>query len=243
MRSDDTERTFIRGGGMRNETSESVKTAIKRYYNDGKDVVSDEEVEEMIKSVESTGFLDKCREVMKQQEKKRIHIGRLSINKVSCLVCSMCSVILLCGFVAISYYIKGIKLDNKGNHEVIKYDLDPNSNIGKLNKIETYYDPAWVPEGYHIEWAIKHDKDYDILYVSDDADSDHTISYEQILPGINPQLSTENGKHEEVSFGRYYGEYVDTDNGNFLIVSDGVYVYILISAEDINKEDLIRMLH
>ena len=164
MRSDDTERTFVRGGdGMRNETTESVKTAIKQYYNDGKDIVSDEEVEEMIKSVESTGFLDKCREVMEKKEKGRIHIGRLSLNKVACFICIICSAVLLCGFVALSYYIKGIRLDNKGNHEVIKYDLDPNSNTGKLKKIETYYDPAWVPEGYHLEWAIKHDKDYDVL--------------------------------------------------------------------------------
>lgn len=83
---------------MRNETNESVKNAIKQYYNDGKDIVSDEEVEEMIKSVESTGFLDKCREVMEQQEKKRIHIGKLSLNRVACLICAVCSALLLCGF-------------------------------------------------------------------------------------------------------------------------------------------------
>jgi hypothetical protein len=242
MKSQKIERKFVLGGEMKTDQGETLKEIVKQYYGAGTSA-DQKTIDECIKNVEARGFLEECRKAVAEQEKKRIHIGRLSINKVACLVCSMCSVILLCGFVAISYYIKGIKLDNKGNHEVIKYDLDPNSNIGKLNKIETYYDPAWVPEGYHIEWAIKHDKDYDILYVSDDADSDHTISYEQILPGINPQLSTENGKHEEVSFGRYYGEYVDTDNGNFLIVSDGVYVYILISAEDINKEDLIRMLH
>lgn len=231
------------GGGMRNETTESVKTAIKQYYNDGKDIVSDEEVEEMIKSVESTGFLDKCREVMEKKEKGRIHIGRLSLNKVACFICIISSAVLLCGFVALSYYIKGIRLDNKGDHEVIKYDLDSNSNTGKLKKIETYYDPAWVPEGYHLEWAIKHDKEYDVLYVSDEEDSGYTISYEQILPGMNPHLSTENGKHENVSFGKYSGEYVDAGDDLFLIVTDGIYVYIIISNRDINKDNLIRMLH
>ena len=228
------------GGGMRNETTESVKTAIKQYYNDGKDIVSDEEVEEMIKSVESTGFLDKCREVMEKKEKGRIHIGRLSLNKVACFICIISSAVLLCGFVALSYYIKGIRLDNKGDHEVIKYDLDSNSNTGKLKKIETYYDPAWVPEGYHLEWAIKHDKDYDVLYYSDD--NRFKIRYIQTLPEENYNISTENGKKEAVSFGKYTGEYVETDNSNYLIVTDGTYVYIIMS-NNVGKEGLVKMLY
>lgn len=240
MRYDDTERTFVRGGGMRNETTESVKTAIKHYYNDGKDIVSDEEVEEMIRSVESTGFLDKCREVMEKKKKGRIHIGRLSINKVACFICIISSAVLLCGFVALSYYIKGIRLDNKGDHEVIKYDLDPNSNTGKLKKIETYYDPAWVPEGYHLEWAIKHDKEYDVLYYSDD--NRFKIRYIQTLPEENYNISTENGKKEDVSFGKYTGEFVESDNSNYLIVTDGTYVYIIMS-NNVGKEDLEKMLY
>ena len=225
---------------MRNETAESFKTAIKRYYNDGKDIVSDEEVEEMIRSVESTGFLDKCREVMEKKKKGRIHIGRLSINKVACFICIISSAVLICGFVALSYYIKGIRLDNKGDHEVIKYDLDPNSNTGKLKKIETYYDPAWVPEGYHLEWAIKHDKEYDVLYYSDD--NRFKIRYIQTLPEENYNISTENGKKEDVSFGKYTGEFVESDNSNYLIVTDGTYVYIIMS-NNVGKEDLEKMLY
>lgn len=242
MKNQTLERKFVLGGEMKTEQGETLKEIVKQYYGAGTSA-DQKTIDECIKNVEARGFLEECRKAVAEQEKKRIHIGRLSINKVACLVSVVSIVILLCGFIVISYYIKGIKLDNKGDHEVIKYDLDSGSNTGKLKKIETYYDPAWVPEGYHLKWAIKHDKDYDVLYYSDDEDSDYKISYEQILPGLNPYLSTENGKHEEVSFREYSGEYVDTGDNLFLVVTDGIYVYIIISNKDINKDDLIRMLH
>lgn len=229
---------------MTDNSRQDLKEIVKAYY--GKPTLTPEEaeeVEQLLSKIEASGFKEKCCEIAKKQEKKYWHIGKLTLSRVACLIGSICCITLLCGFTVFSVYIKDLRMVNKGDHEEIGYTLDQNADVKSPKRIEVYYDPIWVPEGYHIEWAIKHDKDYDILYVSDDENSDYTISYEQILLGMNPHLSTENGKHEEVSFGRYYGEYVDTDNGNFLIVSDGVYVYILISAEDINKEDLIRMLH
>lgn len=232
------------GGEMTDNSRQDLKEIVKAYY--GKPTLTPEEaeeVEQLLSKIEASGFKEKCCEIAKKQEKKYWHIGKLTLSRVACLIGSICCITLLCGFTVFSVYIKDLRMVNKGDHEEIGYTLDQNADVKSPKRIEVYYDPIWVPEGYHIEWAIKHDKDYDILYVSDDENSDYTISYEQILLGMNPHLSTENGKHEEVSFGRYYGEYVDTDNGNFLIVSDGVYVYILISAEDINKEDLIRMLH
>ena len=235
--------TTDRGGEMTDNSRQDLKEIVKAYY--GNPTLTPEEAEEvkqLLAKIEASGFKEKCCEIAKKQEKKYWHIGKLVLNKVACIIGIICCFTLLCGFTVYSVYIKNLRMVNKGDHEEIGYTLDQNADVKSPKRIEVYYDPIWVPEGYHIEWAIKHDKDYDILYVSDDENSDYTISYEQILLGMNPHLSTENGEHEEVSFGRYYGEYVDTDNGNFLIVTDGIYVYILISCEDINKEDLIRML-
>ena len=245
---EETEKKIVttdRGGGeMTDNSRPDLKEVLKVYYGEP-DLTPEEskEVEQMISEVKASGFLEKCHEICKKKEKKYWYIGKMAVNKAACLIGAVCCIFLLCGFTVYSVYIKNLHMENKGDHEEIGYTLDKNADVKSPKRIEVYYDPVWVPEGYHLEWAIKHDKDYDVLYVSDDEDSDYTISYEQILPGNNPHLSTENGKHEEVSFGEYSGEYVDTDKSNYLIVTDGVYVYILISDEDVNKEDLIRMLH
>lgn len=100
---------------MRNETNESVKNAIKQYYNDGKDIVSDEEVEEMIKSIESTGFLDKCRDVMEQQEKKRIHIRKMYVIKVACTIAVLFVMLFAFGFAMRTRHLNDIKSEDKSS--------------------------------------------------------------------------------------------------------------------------------
>jgi len=232
------------GGEMTDNSRQDLKEIVKVYY--GKPTLTPEEaeeVEQLLSKIEASGFKERCCEIAKKQEKKYWHIGKLTLSRVACIIGIICCFTLLSGFTVYSVYIKNLRMENKGDHEEIRYTFDKNADVKSPKTIETYYDPVWVPEGYHIEWAIKHEKRYSVQYVSDDEDSDYSISYEQLLPGLNPHLSTENGSHEEVTFGKYYGEYVDTDNGNFLIVTDGVYVYILISDEDINKDDLIRMIY
>ena len=237
--------TTDRGGGeMTDNSRQDLKEIVKAYY--GKPTLTPEEtieVEQLLSKIEASGFKEKCCEIAKKQEKKYWHIGKLVLNKVACIIVGICFITLLCGFTVVSAYIKSLRMENKVNHEEIGYTFNHDADIKSPETIETYYDPVWVPEGYHLEWAIKHDKDYDVLYVSDDEGSDYTISYEQILPEMNPHLSTEKGKHESVSFGNYSGEYVDTGDNLFLVVTDGIYVYIIISNKDIHKDDLIRMLH
>ena len=245
---EETEKKIVttdRGGSeMTDNSRPDIKEVLKVYYGEP-DLTPEEskEVEQMISEVKASGFLEKCHEICKKKEKKYWYIGKMAVNKAACLIGAVCCIFLLCGFTVYAVYIKSLHMENKGDHEEIGYILDKNANVKSPKRIEVYYDPVWVPEGYHLKWAIKHDKDYDVLYYSDDEDSDYKICYEQILPGINPHLSTENGKHVEVSFGRYSGEYVDTKDSNYLIVTDGIYVYIIISNKDIDKEDLIRMLH
>jgi hypothetical protein len=45
-----------------------------------------------------------------------------------------------------------------------------------------------------------------------------------------------------VKFGIFVGEFIETDKSNYLIVTDGVYLYDII-ADNMNKDSLIRMLN
>lgn len=233
-----------RGGEMTDNSRLDLKEVLKVYYGEP-DLTPEEskEVEQMISEVKASGFLEKCHEICKKKEKKYWYIGKMAVNKAACLIGAVCCIFLLCGFTVYSVYIKNLHMENKGDHEEIGYTLDKNADVKSPKRIEVYYDPAWIPEGYHLESVNKQEKEYTIIFSSDSEEDDFNIYYIQILPGLKHHLSTENGKHEEVTFGRYYGEYVDTDDSSFLIVTDGIYVYILISDEGINKEDLIRMLH
>ena len=237
--------TTDRGGGeMTDNSRPDLKEVLKVYYGEP-DLTPEEskEVEQMISEVKASGFLEKCHEICKKKEKKYWYIGKMAVNKAACLIGAVCCILLLCGFTVYSVYIKNLHMENKGDHEEIGYTLDKNADVKSPKRIEVYYDPAWIPEGYHLESVNKQEKEYTIIFSSDSEEDDFNIYYIQSLPGLKHHLSTENGNHEAVSFGRYYGKYVDTDDSNFLIVTDGIYVYILISDENINKEDLIRMLY
>lgn len=82
---------------MNTEQGETFKEIVKQYYGAGSQV-DQNTIDECIKNVEASGLLDKCRKVVAEQEKKRIHIGKLSLNRVACLICAVCSALLLCGF-------------------------------------------------------------------------------------------------------------------------------------------------
>lgn len=237
--------TTDRGGGeMTDNSRQDLKEIVKAYY--GKPTLTPEEaeeVEQLLSKIEASGFKERCCEIAKKQEKKYWHIGKLTLSRVACIIGGICFITLLCGFTVYSVYIKNLRMENKGDHEEIRYTFDKNADVKSPKTIETYYDPVWVPEGYHRESINKQKLTYSITYTSDSDENDYDIYYIQSLPVVKHHLSTENGKHEEVTFGRYYGEYVDTDDSSFLIVTDGIYVYILISDEGINKDDLIRMLH
>ena len=236
--------TTDRGGGeMTDNSRQDLKEIVKAYY--GKPTLTPEEaeeVEQLLSKIEASGFKERCCEIAKKQEKKYWHIGKLTLSRVACIIVGICFITLLCGFTVVSAYIKSLRMENKGNHEEIGYTFNHDVDIKSPETIETYYDPVWVPEGYHLEWAHRNEWSYNIKYVSDDESSDYKISYQQCLPKLNVHLSTENGEHEKVEFGQYSGEYIDTDTSNFLIVTDGIYVYVLIS-EDLVKEDFIKMLH
>ena len=82
---------------MNTEQGETFKEIVKQYYGAGSQV-DQNTIDECIKNVEASGLLDKCRKVVAEQERKRIHIGKLSLNRVACLICAVCSALLLCGF-------------------------------------------------------------------------------------------------------------------------------------------------
>ena len=243
---EETEKKIVttdRGGEMTDNSRPDLKEVLKVYYGEP-DLTPEEskEVEQMISEVKASGFLEKCHEICKKKEKKYWYIGKMAVNKAACLIGAVCCIFLLCGFTVYSVYIKNLHLENKGDHEEIGYTLDKNADVKSPKRIEVYYDPAWIPEGYHLESVNKQEKEYTIIF-SFDSEEDFNIYYIQCLPEQNHHLSTENGMREDVSYGKYTGEYISTDSGNYLIVTDGLYVYILMTDEDISKADLLHMLN
>ncbi len=233
---------------MNSEEGESLKDLVKLYYGETSLSAEEEaEVDELRNRVEKSGFLDKCREVARQSEKKRIHIGRLCISKVACMMFIICLFVALTGgivYAAVLNHIRSIKVKDMGDHGELNIEYNDVSTTGEAQKdnpaleVFNYYEPAWIPDGYSIESEYKQDMGYSVYLTDTD---EHTILYRQSLPELNVHYSTENGKSEKVFFGKYKGEYIITEKCNYLIVTDGTYIYSIISS-CIEKKEMIKMI-
>ena len=236
---------YTEGGGMKNDEGITLKEAVKLYYGDvSLSEEEEKEVDEMLREIEESGFLEKCKEVARQKQKERdkkfVHIGHWCISKVACLIIAVIIVGVLGGtaYAAVRSHIRSIQVEDKENHSEI--DVDYNDFGSSLSVIEDYYTPNWIPEGYYIESEEKFELEYDIVYINDQGDR---IFYDQYLPILKAHYSTENFEKEEIQFDEYSGWYAETSTDKYLIVTDGTYLYSLIDiAGNVHKQDLIKML-
>lgn len=233
------------GGGMNSEEGESLKDLVKLYY--GETNLSDEEeaeVDELLNRIEESGFLDKCREVERQAQKERerkcVRIGRWWISKVAVLIIavSLISVMGVTVYAAVTGHIRSIEVENADDHGIVKVEYsDTTEHV--LSEIEEYIGPGWIPDGFSVESENKNILDYSINLVNADG---QFISYSQTLPVVKTHYSTENGVTSKVTYGQYKGEFIKTEKANLLIVTDGLYIYSIIS-EHADKDTLLRMLN
>lgn len=100
---------------MNTEQGETLKEIVKEYYGAGT-FVDQKTIDECIKNVETKGFLDECRKVVAEQERKRIHIGRVYINKVACIVAILSVILFASGFAVRLGYMNGINSENNKSH-------------------------------------------------------------------------------------------------------------------------------
>ena len=233
---------------MKDDKGITLKEAIKLYY--GEIDLTDtekEEIDERLRKIEESGFLERCKEVARQSEKKRIHIGRLCISKVACMIFVICLSVALTGgivYAAVLNHIRSIKVKDMGDHGELDIEYNDVSATGedqeKNSALEVfnYYELAWIPDGYSTKSEYKQDMGYSVCLTDT---YEHTILYRQSLPELNVHYSTENGKSEKVFFGKYKGEYIITEKCNYLIVTDGTYIYSIISS-NIEKEEMIKMI-
>lgn len=238
MKNQTLERKFVLGGEMKTEQGETLKEIVKQYYGAGTSA-DQKTIDECIKNVEARGFLEECRKAVAEQENKRIHIGKLHINKVACVVVVLSIIMFVTGFTIVIKHIKSIQLVNKEDHSEVLFEYNDNPNEKTPNKIKEYYTPAWIPEGYRIISEVKSDHGYYINYES--SDGRYQIAYSQTLTMVKQHFSTENGKSESVTFDIYKGEYIETGKSNYLIVTDGTYLYSIIGDVE-GKDVLIKML-
>ena len=209
----------------------------------------EKEIDEMIREVERKAFLEKIQALADENERKVIKIGHSYISKVACMIAVICIFVVLTGgivYAAVLNHIKSINVKDMGDHSELEIEYNDVSDVDAAQKNYglitdfCYYEPIWVPDGYHMESEYKSDVDYSIVY--DTENSESYINYQQYLPFVKHHYSTENGKSESVSFGKYSGEYIETDDANYLIVTDGTYIYSLIS-ESVYKDEFVKMIY
>ena len=228
------------------DSGESFNQVIKQFY-DEPDLSEEEEllVEEMLQNAEKKRIKENCLQIIgeKETEKKNktIRIGRLHLSRVACFIIVIIIISAIGGYAyaAVIRHIKSIEVKNYKTHGEVEIEYNDNGETVTLDEIEDYYQPIWVPDGYQVASEYKYLMTYDITYKMDVR---HIIYYHQTLPVVNVHYSTEDGIAEKITFGNFTGEFVATRNGtNYLIVTDGTYIYSLVGS--IDKETMIKMLY
>lgn len=226
------------------DSGESFNQVIKQFY-DEPDLSEEEEllVEEMLQNAEKKRIKENCLQIIgeKETEKKNktIRIGRLHLSRVACFIIVIIIISAIGGYAyaAVIRHIKSIEVKDLKTHGEVEIEYNDNGETVTLDEIEDYYQPVWVPDGYRIDSESKMIHFYKIIYKSDEF---HKIVYQQTLPIADVHYSTEDGEHEKVTFDGFTGEYIETHKSNYLIVTDGVYIYSLIGNTD--KNTMINMM-
>lgn len=239
-----TKYTKVRWGDMNENKGFTIKEVIKQYYGD-EELYSEyaEEADKILSDLDHESIKEKCLSQAQEKENKFLHIGKFVMSKTACMVAGVCIITILCGFgyAVVSGYIKGIKIKDMEDHSEVEFEYRDSSNYQKtipiLTKIEEYYEPVWIPDGYVKESEYKHDDDYEICYISDEG----LIYYHQSLPGFKHHFGAEHGERTEVIIGKYTGYFVESNQGNYLVVHDETYLYCVIS-EHLDRISMIRML-
>jgi len=193
-------------------------------------------IDKLLREVESTGFREKCLQIVaekeKQKEKKPIHIGRARLSRVACLIIAIIIITSLGGvaYAAVLNHIKSIEVKDLDTHSEIEVIYNNDVDTVIMSHISDYKCPAWVPEDYYVDSEFKTDGSYNIIYKS--KEENYRLHYSQDLSSLNAHYSTEDGIKEKIMFGKYTGEFIETEEGNYLIVTDGTYLYSLIGNVD-----------
>jgi len=194
------------------------------------------EIDKMIKEVEDKGFKDKFFALAEETERKRkniLNIGSLHISKVAIMIVTVCLSTVLLGvtvYAAILNHIKSIEVKDLDTHSEIEVIYNNDVDTVIMSHISDYKRPAWVPEEYYVDSEFKTDGSYSMVYKSKKGND--RLNYSQYLSSVNAHYSTEKGTKEKIMFGEYTGEFIETEDGNYLIVTDGTYLYSLIGNVD-----------
>jgi hypothetical protein len=229
-------------GGMKEEKDRTMKEAIKLYYGEtGLSADDSQKVEEILQSMDISGYREECPQSASPKERSIWHIGSLQFSKAACLITIVCVAVGLCGFSLVMGYINRLKVKELDNHTEVTFDDRDMNGEEPPKVIENCYEPVWVPEGFEKEYEGRTDTSYAISYRK----GNKFIDYSQIVTWVKTHYGAEHGKSENVAFGEYSGVLIEDskwgDTCYYLIVTDGKYVYDLISS-DVDKETLIKML-
>ena len=224
---------------MKEERLWTFKEIVNEYYGNIAFSGEEKEIETVFDALDDNKILKECHDVINRNNKKIWRVGKLCIRKASCVAVLALSLFIACGFKLMIYCIEDIEVVDMNNHGEVKLELNGNADSVIPSTIEEYKKPQWIPDNYSIYTEKKDETVYSIVWESED--NSYLIFYHQYLPSDNVHYSTENGTREKVSFGKYKGEFILSEKCNYLIVTDGIYLYSLM-AENIDKETMIKMM-
>lgn len=106
-------------------------------------------------------------------------------------------------------------------------------------KIETYYAPQYIPEGFKLDYEEKTDLYYTLIY--SDSENNLIIYSQHIFSKSSATIDTEGVIVEETTVNGLNAVYLINKGYCRLVMNDGVYVYSIIAPSSLSRDEMLKI--
>lgn len=193
----------------------------------------------------SEKFTSAMKDILKKSGKRKISKPLKTIF----IAAAILALILGCAFGAVAIRKARINYEfyDKSRFAMIDWDYESVSNgvaMEELDKIETYYEPAYIPEGFIVTERNPYNTIHRIGYSKLDGQSRDYCVFSQKLPGSRGLIDIEDDDIYYLEI-KGYPAFCVVDHFNKsvrLFWCDDYYVYyIIFESPDITMEKVIKM--
>lgn len=197
---------------------------------------ADDELEDYVFSAK---FEKKMKKLIKAQRRPYYNMTNTISKRVA--------IIIITTLIALSTMVMSTKAmrDPLVHFIVETYDrfsmliFDNDNTDTKMNKIEEFYIPQYMPYGY----VLVSQNDYGTVIIYEYQNEDGIIlAYEQYtLDSNNIMIDTENTETQSVKINGFAGIYFYNKGYHNLLWDDGMYIFNLTVDDSIEKEEVIAI--
>lgn len=113
-----------------------------------------------------------------------------------------------------------------------------NPAVPALTKVEDYFTPQYIPEGY----LLSKKEEFDTVVTYEYHKNGDIITYDQmILNSSNMLIDTEDTFTENITINETIGIFFSNKGYDNIIWNDGVYIYYISGTSELGKDELIRI--